>query len=547
MASMSLREKVGQMVMTGIEGTEPAGDSRTLIGEHRIGGVILFSRNIQDASQTARLINELQAMAVSQERGVPLLVAVDQEGGAVVRIPDATVFPGNMALGAARDADLVYRVARHTAGELRALGFNVNFAPVLDVNNNPQNPVIGVRSFGEEPGLVAKLGTAMIRGLQDGGVLATAKHFPGHGDTALDSHIDLPTVPHDRARLDRVELAPFRAAIESGVAAVMSAHVTFPAIDPAPGLPATLSHPALTGLLRQELGFDGLIFTDAMEMGAITSRYGVGEAAVMAVLAGADVVLVGWPKDWNIAREAATALEEAARTGRIPLERIEDSVRRILAAKKRLGLFDTHQVETASLASRVGREEGRALALEAARKSVTLVKDSRGLIPVPSERLLVITPRVRGLTGIEDPGETGTMLGALLGRQGFDVEEIPLSLDPSLAERQSVLERASKAGVIILCTYNAWQSRHAGQAALARELTARGADLIVVALRDPYDYVEMPKVSAYLATYGSTPPQLEALAELLAGRTPPQGRLPVSIPGHFAAGSGLIGRKPPAR
>lgn len=544
MASMSLREKVGQMVMTGIEGFEPGIDARTLIGEHKVGGVILFSRNIQSATQTAGLINRLQAMAVDQG-GVPLLVAVDQEGGTVMRVPDATLVPGNMALGAARDAGLAYRVGLRIGEELRAMGFNVNFAPVLDVNNNPQNPVIGVRSFGEEPELVTELGLAMIRGLQDAGVLATAKHFPGHGDTAVDSHIDLPAVPHDRARLDQVELAPFRAAIENGVAGIMSAHVTFPAIDPTPGLPATLSKPVLTGLLREELGFEGLIFTDAMEMGAITSRYGIGRAAVMAVLAGADVVLVGWPSDWRMALEVVTALQEAAESGVIPEERIDASVARILAAKKRLGLFDAHQVAPASVAARVGGEKGDALALEAARKSVTLVKDEKGLVPLSTRRLLVVTPQVRGLTGIDNPGATETALGMALAGQGFEVEEVTVSLNPDPGERRAVVEKAQRAEVVLLGTYNAWQSRHAGQAQLARELLARGVDVIAVALRDPYDYAQMAEIPAYLATYGLTPPQLQALAEVLAGRTSPQGRLPVSIPEHFPAGSGITGQKPP--
>ena len=531
MRAMTLREKVGQMVMAGIEGVRAGDDARTLIVERRIGGVILFSRNIQNAVQVGELVNELQALALSQDGGVPLLVAVDQEGGQIIRVQDATIFPGAMALGAARDPDLAFRVALHTARELRAIGINLNFAPVLDVNNNPKNPVIGIRSFGEDPQLVALLGTAMIRGYQQGGVLATAKHFPGHGDTDLDSHVALPTVAHDRARLDEVELLPFRAAIESGVDAIMSAHITFPVIDPTPGVPATLSHAVLTGLLREELGFEGLIFTDAMEMGAIANQYGIGRAAVMAVQAGADVVLIGWPREWSVALQAVSALEEAALAGVIAEERIDASVRRILAAKERLGLFDGVTVETAAIPGRVGGEEGRALALEAARRSVTVVKDEGGLLPL-SGSVVVALPQVRGLTGIENPGEAGTPLSEYLAAQGLDVAEVTYSLNPSAAERAKITRMAHSAGTIVLCTYNAWQSQHAGQAGLARELAESGANLVVVALRDPYDLLEMPGVSTYVATYGISPPQLQGLAELLAGQTPQQGRLPVSIPGQ---------------
>lgn len=564
MATMSLREKVGQMVMAGIEGTRPGEDARTLIVEHRIGGVILFARNIETPDQVGRLTNELQAMAVQQAGGLPLLIAVDQEGGQVIRIQHATHLPGAMAFGAAADPDLAYRAARQVARELRAMGINLNFAPVMDVNNNPKNPVIGIRSFGEDPGLVARLGAATIRGYQDGGVLATAKHFPGHGDTDVDSHIALPTVPHDRERLDAVELFPFRAAIEAGVGVIMSAHVTFPAIDPTPGLPATLSRPVLTGLLREELGFEGLIFTDAMEMGAIVNTYGIKEAAVMAVQAGADVVLVGWPKDWRMALEAVTALEEAALSGKIAPERIDASVRRILAAKERLGLLPGRgvgatavsagsagaspeealveavatppQVDTAQIRELVGGPDGEALALEAARRSVTVVQDRDGLLPL-SGHVLLLVPQVRGLTGAENPdgarrpGGPETPLGSFIAREGLQVDERTYPLNPSATERSWIITQARSADAVVLATYNAWQNQHAGQASLAHELVDAGARLVVVALRDPYDLSQMSDVSTYIALYGITPAQLQAAAEILSGRTTAVGRLPVSIPG----------------
>jgi len=537
-SAMSLKEKAGQLVMAGIEGYEPGDDARVLIQERRIGGVILFSRNIQDAAQVRELVKKLQSMAVSQERGLPLFIAVDQEGGAIVRVRDATLFPGNMALGAAQDADLAYRVALHTARELRAMGVNVNFAPVLDVNVNPKNPVIGVRSFGEDPKLVARLGTAVIRGLQDGGVLATAKHFPGHGDTDVDSHVALPTVPHGRDRLEQVELLPFRAAVQAGVGAIMTAHVTFPAVEPQAGLPATLSRRVLTGLLREELGFDGLVFTDALEMQAIAGRFGVGEAAVMAVEAGADVVLVAWPRDWRVALEAVEALEEAIDRGRLSEERIDRSLRRILAAKERLGLFEEPRIDAGDIQRSAGRDEGQALAVEAARRSVTLLVDGDGAIPIQGS-VLVLAPRIRGLTGIDNPEETAVSLGALLARHGAQVAERLYTLDPSEAERSELVRLAKEADTVILATYNAWKAKNGGEARLARELLQSGANLIAVALGDPYDCGALGPVPAYLATYGYTPAQLEALAEVLVGMARPGGRLPVTIPGHFQAGDGL--------
>lgn len=537
-AAMSLREKAAQLVMAGIEGFEPGEDARVLVEERGIGGVILFSRNAKSPLQVGELVNRLQALAASKARGVPLLIAIDQEGGGVVRIPGATAFPGGMALGAAQDAGLAYRIALHTARELRAMGITVNFAPVLDVNVNPRNPVIGVRSFGEDPHLVAELGTAMIRGYQDGGVLATAKHFPGHGDTGADSHVALPTVPHGRERLDRVELVPFRAAIRAGVGAIMTAHVTFPAVEPAPGLPATLSRRVLTGLLREELGFEGLIVTDALEMQAVSARYGFGEAAVAAVEAGADIVLVAWPKDPGAALEALQALEEAAQQGRLSEERIAQSLRRILAAKERLGLFANPKTDAAAIRGTVGRDDGRALALEAARRSVTLLSARPGALPIKGP-VLALVPRVRGLTGIENPGEAGVSLGAALSRRGFAVEERFYSLDPPQSERDALAARAGEAGTVVLATYNAWKARGAGEAELARAFLGRGANWVVVSLGDPYDVAALGGAPVHLAAYGYTPAQIEALAEVLAGELRPSGELPVSIPGHFAARDGI--------
>ena len=320
-------------------------------------------------------------MATSQGAGIPLFISVDQEGGYVARLPRATSFPGNMGLGAAGDPALTRKVGEVTARELRACGINMNFAPVVDVNSNPSNPVIGVRSFGESADSVAELGVAMVEGLQNEGVCATIKHFPGHGDTSLDSHIALPTVPHDKARLKTVELKPFQAAIDAGVDVVMTAHVTFPAFEPKPGLPATLSRRVLTGLLREDMGFTGLIVTDAMEMGAIVKNFGLEEAAVMAVNAGADIVLVGWPQDWRDAVRVVDALNKAVAEGEIPMSRIDESVQRVLEVKERRRILSAPLVDEKKAKVSVSTEDSRKFALEAARKSICVVRDEKGFIP----------------------------------------------------------------------------------------------------------------------------------------------------------------------
>lgn len=539
--SMTLEQKVGQILHVGFPGLEPGPEIAELVRRHHVGGVILFARNISDPVQVARLTNALQEMATRSGARVPLLVSVDQEGGLVARLTrGATVFPGNMALGATQSEALAYEAGLWTARELRAVGIHQNYAPVVDVNNNPDNPVIGVRSFGESPEMAAALGAAMIRGLQDGGVAATAKHFPGHGDTAVDSHIDLPTVDHPLDRLQRVELLPFRAAIDAGVAAIMTAHVTFPAVEPTPGLPATLSSRVLTDLLRRQMGFRGLVVTDAMEMGAIVNHFGIEQAAVRAVQAGADVVLVAWPKEWTAAVKVAQRLVEAARSGEIPAARLDEAVARVLALKEQLGLLDGDpKVDVSQVPQRVGSQEAYARALEIARRSITLVADPLGLLPLrPGSRLLVLSPRVTGLTGVENQGGYASGLGAALAEAGFRVDEQTYALSPQFADVQRLLAALDQADAVVIGTYRAWERRYSGQVDLVRAVWSRraGRPVAVLALREPYDLGRMPDGPALVATYGTAPVSLRAAAEALAGRFTPEGRLPVTIPNRWPAG-----------
>lgn len=336
--NMSLEEKVGQLFQVGFQSKSINREIKDLIENHHIGGVIYFTRNIENLEQTASLSKNLQQLALNSGSGIPLFISVDQEGGKVRRIKDLTYFPANIEIGATGDKELSRKAAAVTAKELKGLGINVNLAPVLDVNNNPANPVIGERSFGADPILVAEMGVAYIKGLQAEDIIATVKHFPGHGDTAVDSHFDLPVINHSRERLDQVELYPFKKAIEAGVDSIMAAHIYFSTIEPEAGIPATLSKAVLNDLLREELNFDGVIITDDMEMGAIKNSFGTAAGAVKTIEAGADIVLISHSYDKQ--KQAIEALIKAVENGRISEKRIEESLRRIIKLKgKRINIF----------------------------------------------------------------------------------------------------------------------------------------------------------------------------------------------------------------
>lgn len=542
LARMSLAEKVGQMVMAGFPGTELGPEARRLIEEAKVGGVILMGRNLTTPAQVAGLTADLQALARRSGARAPLLIATDQETGEVGRLPEAAPFPGAMALGAAGSVELAQAVGQAVGEELAAVGINMDFAPVLDVNLNPENPVIGVRSFGESPDAVARLGAAFARGLAAGGVIATGKHFPGHGDTGVDSHIELPTVTHSAAQLQAIDLKPFTAAIGAGVDAIMTAHVTVPAIDSTPALPATLSRPILTGLLREQMGFEGLIVTDAMEMGAIVNRFGAADAAVRAVQAGADMVLIAWPKEWTLSLDAAAAILAAVRDGRIPEAGIDRSVARILSVKEAHGLFAAAPLSPAKAAAVVTRAADRDLARRAAAAAVTLVRDRNGLVPLsPAKagRILVVEPQVSALTGVEERQGGAAGLAGALGQRFENVKGKVVSLKPTAEERAATLAAARAAETVVVATYRAWSGAYQAQAELVKGLLGLGKPLIVVSLREPYDLARFPQAGSYVAAYGSTAASLAAVADLLAGKIAPQGRLPVRIPGLFAVGDGI--------
>ncbi len=350
--------QLGQLFLLGFEGIEPSAHIIRMIGDYGIGGVILFSRNIQDPEQTARLIESLQDAS-----DTPLFIGIDEEGGRVSRLPPPfTAYPGNRAVGLAGSAEMAYDFGRALAEELSAVGINLDFAPVLDVDTHPDNPVIGTRAFGDDPEQVAALGCALIGGLQEKGVIACGKHFPGHGDTALDSHHDLPQVPHDRARLEKIELVPFRRAIAAGVETLMTAHVLYAGIDP--DRPATLSPRLIQGLLREELGFNGVVFSDDLEMKAVAAPWGIEASCVLALQAGVVVLIVC--HDPIAQEKGLRAVMRAAELGDLPRERIDAALGRILDLKRRR-LAEPFRTEPAAIRKHVGSPAHRQLAARMAR------------------------------------------------------------------------------------------------------------------------------------------------------------------------------------
>ncbi|MBD0382682.1 beta-N-acetylhexosaminidase [Paenibacillus sedimenti] len=540
--SMTLREKIGQMILCGFVGTEANEELEALIAEHHIGGVIYFARNVENILQVAALSDQLQQIA-ERSNTLPLWISIDQEGGMVARITEGVaLMPGQMALaaGALRtetkeraeagaDFNAAYEAARISGTELRALGINMNFAPDLDVNNNPDNPVIGVRSFGESPELVGRFGRQAVQGFQDANVAATAKHFPGHGDTNVDSHLDLPTITHGAERIRSVELVPFIEAIESGVDAIMSSHIYFPALEPEK-LPVTLSKKVLTGLLREELGFEGVIMTDCMEMNAIAEHYGTVEAAVMAVEAGADLILISHSRDRQL--DAIAAIERAVREGRLTEARIDASVVRLLALKARRGVFAPRP--GAAAAPEVGTAAHCAVARRLSEASITLVKDERQLLPLRRARTLAVTVAAAVSSGVDETYAGPASLGAALAEHGLDVLDRVLPLREVGELRAAVLADALAAEQIVIGTYNA--RFHPEQVAMVRDLQALGKPLVVVALRVPYDLLELPDVSTFIAAYESRPLALQSAARCLVGRLTPTGRLPVSLGPDYPAG-----------
>lgn len=547
LASLSLREKVGQMLMPMVlgdfapEGSEEHERVAKLIRENGIGGVIV---SVGSPANVALKLNDLQ-----EHSRIPLLVASDLENGpgfrfsgavhlpGVVELGGATRFPPLMAVGATRDSRYAYRLGRVTAREARALGVHVPFAPVLDVNNNAQNPVINVRSFGEDPETVARMGAAFVRGVQENGGLATGKHFPGHGDTETDSHVRLPVISVSRERLESVELQPFRAGVEAGLGAVMTAHVAVPELTGSDDLPATLSRKVVTDLLRGKMGFDGLVFTDAMDMGAVTRRFPEGEAVLRAVEAGADIVLM--PPS---VEKAQRTLVEAVRSGRLPEARIDASVRRILGAKERLQLHRDATVSLHALQRTVGVPEHQSLAREIAERSVTLVRNRRNLLPLLGTRSAdVVSVTYRGPSDLL----AGKYLDARLREvyPGLRTERLDRRTPD---EEYEELERRARRADLVVVSLHVNRVARDDDPVLPDELAdfvdlldRLGTPHVAISFGNPYLVEEFPDVQAYMLAWGGGRHSQEAVADALFGRVETLGRLPVDLPPFFELGTGL--------
>jgi beta-N-acetylhexosaminidase len=523
-ARLTLEQALGQQFLLSFAGKKkPSREILQAIRRQHIGGIVLFrAKNMGTLAELRALTAALQKAA--RESGQPpLLIAVDQEGGQLMAVGDATPFPGNMALGATRSEDLARRVGHAIGLECAALGVNVDFAPVTDVNNNPANPVVGTRSFGESARLVAKLGAAMIEGLQSAGVAATAKHFPGHGDTASDSHHGAPILPHSIERLKRVELPPFQAAIKAGVKMIMTAHIALPTLNEGENVPATLSRAILTGLLRTQLRYDGIIVTDALDMHALDQGPGLAAEAMAAIDAGADLVLFN--HDLAKLVSAFPVVAQAARRGFLSTAEIQASARRILALKTWVARKKQPPLSV------VGGRAHRALATEVARRSVTLVRKGAGALPLSlkrTARVAAVVPRPVDLTPADTSSYEIPALGAALRRRHPHVEEIQVAMNPDAAEVRALRGKLARFDLVVMGTINA--GSHPGQADLVNALLQQGTPTIAVALRMPYDLAAFPGVPTYLCTYSILPPSMEALADGLFGRIPFVGRLPVTLP-----------------
>jgi beta-N-acetylhexosaminidase len=530
LAAMSVEEKVGQVFMLWFKGPAVSEDIAGLIRDRHLGGVILYSApgNIDSPQQVAALAAGLQARAAATGQGVGLLVGVDQEGAPVARLRRGfTLFPSQMAQAATGRADLVRQAAAATARELRAVGINVDFAPVADVNVNPDNPVIGIRSFGASPADVARYAAAATAGYVSAGMICTPKHFPGHGDTSVDSHVGLPRVDHDAKTLDRVDFPPFRAAFAADAPAVMTAHVVAPALDGSnPALPATLSRRVLEGILRGRLGFDGVIFTDSLGMGAVADTFGMAEAAVLALAAGADVLLVGADagRSENQRLEAMDAVVAAVHSGRVPAARLNAAVTRVLRLKERYGLLDAASLATpgTDLATRVGRDEDASLARRIAARSLTVFGPPQPTLPLPADATtLVIRPRF-GRDVIDAEAEAAIALWP-------GAQTLFLPSDPDAQAIADAVAKARQARAVVLLITNA--RRLAGQRRLAEALTGEAdTPVVLAAAQSPYDLALVPHTAVRLATYGEAPASLEALGRSLFAPFRFTGRVPTVLP-----------------
>ncbi|MCX4880954.1 MULTISPECIES: glycoside hydrolase family 3 protein [unclassified Streptomyces] len=538
---MTLPEKVGQLFVMRVYGHSATAPDQAdidanlkeigvrtaaeLIARYRVGGIIYFTwaHNTRDPHQIAGLSNGIQRASLTQPRGLPVLVATDQEHGIVCRVgAPATLFPGAMAMGAGGSRRDAHTLGRISGAELRAIGINQDYSPDADVNINPANPVIGVRSFGADPGAVAGLVAAEVAGYQSSSVAATAKHFPGHGDTAVDSHYGFPVITHSRELWEKLDAVPFRAAVKAGIGSIMTAHIQFPALDDS-GDPATLSHPILTGILRGELGYDGVVVTDSLGMEGVRTKYGDDRVPVLALKAGVDQLLN--PPDLAVAWNAVL---KAVQDGELTEARLDESLLRILRLKARLRLFEQPYVSGRGVDRTVGTKAHLAAADRIAERTTTLLVNEGKLLPLSRRthgKLLVV-----GADPASPSGTTGPPTGVLakaLTELGFTATALSTGTAPSAATITKAVAAAREADAVVVATYNVTAGN--AQQTLAGQLVATGRPVVAIAVRNPYDVAQLPSVPAHLASYSWTDVELRAAARVIAGKAAPRGRLPVPV------------------
>ncbi len=536
--SMSAEEKVGQMFMLAFAGDQ-LDEARVLMQEHLVGGAYISDENVPTAASALALCNQLQAFAGATRLGIPLLLGCDQEGTWSVMTAESAMGPGNMALGATGDPNCAYEMYRALARETGAVGLNVVLGPAADCNSNPRNSIIGMRSFGEPPGLVAAMTAAAVRGLQENGSVAAIKHFPGHGDTRLDSHRGLPTVTRTRAELDRIDLRPFAAGIEAGAKIVMTSHIIFSALDPE--RPATLSPLILGDLLRGEMGFEGMIVSDSMNMRSMKRNYDPIDAAIQAFKAGVDLMMLAeehYDHDADAYLEKQRALIRgvirAVETGEISAERVDDAVRRVLRLKTE-ARFSTAPLPASDI---VGSEPHRAIELDIAGRAISIARDRNKLLPLdPAKPVTVVNATERGAYAVL----THTRgIGPNQATPAFDVfaetlaakcEDLRVVAAEDFAEAKLPADR-----LVISVTENytlpGMDFDRARQAEIIRRLHEKAPErLIVVALRDPYELSDFPDIATYVCAFSFRPCAARAAAQALLGEIEAGGWSPVSVPG----------------
>ncbi|MGH2575565.1 MAG: glycoside hydrolase family 3 N-terminal domain-containing protein [Ignavibacteria bacterium] len=533
LSNMTLREKIGQMIISSTFGEAYDEKSiefrklKRLCEETRVGGFIFFKGT---SSGYARLSNKLQEMSET-----PLLISADFERGTGMRVTDGTLFPNNMAIGATRNHELTYEMGLLVARESRILGVHQNYSPVCDVNNNQNNPIINVRSFGEDPILVSQMSEMMIKGLQEGKVIATAKHFPGHGDTDIDSHSDLPILYFSQERLNSVELVPFKNAIDRKVMSVMVAHLSVPELDPTPNIPSSLSNDIVEGLLIKRLGFDGLIVTDALNMKGITKYFSTSEVAVMSVNAGIDLILM--PLD-----EKATidAIEKAVKNGIISEERINKSAEKILKAKEWLGLSQNKYVNSADVYKSINTEENNNLSQKIADESITLVKDINNAIPIKRNNDKII---VFNLSDGKDNINSSYFNSKLAEKfPNLNIVDINSSISENTINEYSA--RASENEYIIIAIYAKVKfgtgkiSILSSHIDLINDLSKNGK-IIIISFGNPYLLKEFPATPCYICAYGDADVSINSLLKAISGEIKTGGKLPVSINDDYKYGTGI--------